>query len=94
MAIDKTNEWTTWQWVNTKIDKESLVLLKQIVNISKEDMEDYNWVMFKHAMDFFKECVSLKKPVPEHFFTILLTDLLTKDLIMFNNLLSTKFMKP
>jgi hypothetical protein len=94
MAIDKTNEWTTWQWVNTKIDKESLVLLKQTVNISKEDMEDYNWVMFKHAMDFFKECVSLKKPVPEHFFTSLLIDLLTKDLIMFNNLLSTKFMKP
>jgi hypothetical protein len=41
------------QWANAKIDKESFTLLKQIVNIAKEDMEDYHWVMFTHAMDFF-----------------------------------------
>jgi len=29
--------------------------VKQIVNISKEDMEDNNWVMLTHAMDFFKD---------------------------------------
>jgi hypothetical protein len=41
-AIDKTYEWATLRWANVKIDKESLTLLKHIVNISKEDMEDYN----------------------------------------------------
>jgi hypothetical protein len=40
--IDKTNEWAAWWWVNVKIDKESLTLLKQTINITKEDMEDYH----------------------------------------------------
>jgi hypothetical protein len=57
-------------------------------------MEDYNWAMFTHALDFFKENMSLKKPILEHFFPSLLNDLLTKDLVMLSNLLSTKFMKP
>jgi hypothetical protein len=35
-------------------------------------MEDYNLAMFTHAMDFFKECASLKKSIPKHFFTNLL----------------------
>ncbi len=39
--------------MNAKIDKGSLTLFKQIVNISKENMEDYNWAMFAHAMNFF-----------------------------------------
>jgi hypothetical protein len=43
-------------------------LLKQIVNITKEDMEDYHWAMFTHAMDFFQEWASLKKLTPKHFF--------------------------
>jgi hypothetical protein len=43
---------------NAKIDKESFALLKQIVNIFIEDIKDYNWVMFTHAMDFFNECTS------------------------------------
>ncbi len=51
--FDKTNEWGTWQWANVKIDKESLTLFKKIINIPKEDMEDYHWAMFTHAMDFF-----------------------------------------
>ncbi len=51
-TIDKTYEWATWWWVNEK-KKESFAILKQIVNIPKEDMEDYHWVMFTHAMDFF-----------------------------------------
>jgi hypothetical protein len=34
-----------------KIDKESLALLKQIVNIPKEDMEDFDWVMLTYAMN-------------------------------------------
>jgi hypothetical protein len=25
--------------------------------------------IFTHAMDFFKECASFKKPILEHFFT-------------------------
>jgi hypothetical protein len=40
--IDKTTEWVTWRWVNAKIDKESLILLKQTINILKENMEDYH----------------------------------------------------
>jgi hypothetical protein len=65
-----------WQWVNVKIDKESFALLKEI-NIVKKDMEDYHWVMFTHAMEFFQECASLKKSIEEHFFTSLLQDLST-----------------
>jgi hypothetical protein len=60
-AIDKTNEWVAWRWVNAKINKNSFVILKQTINIPKEDMEDYHWVMFTHTMEFFKECASLKK---------------------------------
>jgi hypothetical protein len=74
--------------------KKSLALFKQNVNISKEDMEDYNWAMFTHAMDFFKEWASLKKSIPKYFFTSLLNDLSTKNLVTCGNLLSTKFMKP
>jgi hypothetical protein len=43
---------------------------------------------------FFKEHVSLEKPILKHFFTSLLNDLSTKDLITLRNLLSTKFLKP
>jgi hypothetical protein len=50
--------------------------------------------MFKHAMDFFKERTSLKKSIPKHFFSSLLSDLSIKDLVTFGNLLSTKFLKP
>jgi hypothetical protein len=56
-------EWAAWQWANMKMDKENLFIMKQNVNISMDDMEDYNLVMFTHAMDFFKERTSLKKPV-------------------------------
>jgi hypothetical protein len=54
-------EYASWWWANAKTDKESLALLKQTVNIAKEDMEDYYWVMFTHVMDVFKEHESLKK---------------------------------
>jgi hypothetical protein len=40
--IDKKNEWAAWRWANVKIDKESLALPKQNVNIPKEDMEHYH----------------------------------------------------
>jgi hypothetical protein len=43
-------------------------------------MEDYNWAMLTHAMDFFKEHASLKKPIPKYFFTILFNDLLIEEL--------------
>jgi hypothetical protein len=53
--------------MNAKIYKESFPLLKQTVNIPKEDMEDCQWAMFTHAMDVLKECASLKKSIPKHF---------------------------
>ncbi len=68
-AIYKINERVMWQWANANINNESLALLKQIVNIWKEDMEDYHQPMFTHAMDFFKEHASLKKPIPKCFST-------------------------
>jgi len=40
--IDKTNEWAAWRWANAKINKKSLTLFKQIINILNEDMEDYH----------------------------------------------------
>jgi hypothetical protein len=57
-------------------------------------MEDYHWAMFTHAMDFFKERASLKRLILEHFFTSLLNDLSTKDLVTLGNLLSIEFLKP
>jgi hypothetical protein len=57
-------------------------------------MENYNWAIFTHAMDFFKKHTSLKKLIPKHFFTSLLNDLLTEDLVNLGNLLSIEFMKP
>jgi hypothetical protein len=56
-------------------------------------MENYHWVMFTHAMEFFQEHAGSRKPIPEHLFTNLLQDLLTKDLVSLGNLLSTKIMK-
>jgi hypothetical protein len=82
-VIDKTMEWAAWQWANAKIDKKSLSIMRQNVNISKDDMENYNLATFTHAMDFFKECANFKKPIPEHFFTSLLNKLSTKDLLTF-----------
>jgi hypothetical protein len=79
-VIEEIVEWTTWQWANAKMDKKSLFILKQIVNISKDDMEDYN-LAITHAMDFFKECAILKKPIPEHFFTSLLNNLSIETLL-------------
>jgi hypothetical protein len=41
-SIDKTNEWATWQWANANINKESLAILKQIINIQKKDIKNYH----------------------------------------------------
>ncbi len=92
-VIDKTMEWAAWWWANAKMDKKSLSIMRQTMNFSKDDMEDYNLAMFTHAMDF-KERANLKRPIPEHFFTSLLNDLSTKDLLTLENLLSTQFMNP
>jgi alpha-L-arabinofuranosidase len=92
-VINKTDEWAAWRWANVKIDKENLSLLKQIVHISKENMEDYNLAMFTPAVDFFKEHMNLKNTIPEHFFTSLLSNLSIEDLVTLCNLLSTEFMK-
>jgi hypothetical protein len=77
-----------------KINKENISIFKQTANISKEDMEDYNLAMFTHAMDFFREHANLKNLVPKHFFTSLLNDLSTYDLVTLGNLSSTKIIKP
>jgi hypothetical protein len=48
-------------------------------------MENYHWVMFTHAMNFFQEWASLKKPIPKLFFTSSLKDLLIEDLVTLGN---------
>jgi hypothetical protein len=68
-------------------------IIKQIINIPKEDMEDYHWAMFIHAMDFFKERTSLKKLILEHFFKKIFNYLLTKDLLTFVKEISINFIK-
>jgi hypothetical protein len=57
-AIVNIDKCMAWQWANAKINKESFVVLKQTIKISKENMEYYNWAMFTHAMDFFKKHAS------------------------------------
>jgi hypothetical protein len=57
-------------------------------------MELYNLAMFTHVMNSFKEHVSLKKPILEHFFTSLLNNLSIEDLLTLGNLLSIEFMNP
>jgi len=81
--------------VNAKIDKKTFTLLKQTLKITKEDMEDYHWAMFTHAMDFFQEWASLKKPIPKERKkkTSLLKDALMEDLVTLWNLLLTKYME-
>jgi hypothetical protein len=58
------------------MDKETLFIMRQIVNIFKNDMEDYN-LANTHAMNFSKEHANLKKLILEHFFISLLNDLST-----------------
>jgi hypothetical protein len=50
-------------------------------------MEDYKLVMFTHV--FLPRTHESKEADSMTFFTSLLNDLLTKDLVMFGNLLST-----
>jgi hypothetical protein len=68
--------------------------MKQSVNISKDDMEDYNLAMFTHAMEFFKKPTNLKKWILKHFFTSSLNDLSIEELLTLGNLLSIQFMNP
>jgi hypothetical protein len=50
--------------------------------------------MFKYMMEFLKQCASLKKPLPKHYFPNLLKDLSNEDLVTICGLLATKFGKP
>jgi len=78
-----------------KDDKKTFTLFKQTLKITKEDMEDYHWAMFTHAMDFFQKWASLKKPIPEERKKKknLLKDALMEDLVTLWNLLLTKYME-
>jgi hypothetical protein len=45
-------------------------------------------------MEFLKQCASLKKPLPKHYFTSLLKDLSNKNLVALCELLTIKIGKP
>jgi hypothetical protein len=77
-----------------KNKQRNISLVKQTINISKENVEDYKLAMFTHAMNLFKERANLKWSILKHFFTSLLSDLSIEDLVTLGNLLPTKFMKP
>jgi hypothetical protein len=59
----------------------------------KEDIRNYHWVMFKHAMEFLKQCPSLHKPFLQHYFISFMKDLLTKNLSAHYELLVRKIAK-
>jgi hypothetical protein len=63
------------------MDKENLFIMGRSVNISKDDMEDYNLPMFTHAMNSFKEHLSFKKPILEHFFHKLIEQFVNRKLV-------------
>ncbi len=42
-------------------------LLEEIVNILKEDMENYHWATFTHAMEFFKNGQVFKSQFQNNF---------------------------
>jgi hypothetical protein len=74
--------------VNIIIDKESLTLLKKIVNIPKEDMEYYHWAIFTH--EFFSRTCKFEETNSKTFFG---KNSLLHDFVSLGNFLSTKFMK-
>jgi hypothetical protein len=68
--------------------------LKQNPQSIAQDLKNYHWMMFRHMMEFLKQCTSLKKPLPEHYFISLFKDLSNKDLVTLCGLLATKIKKP
>jgi hypothetical protein len=92
--IDKTNDWAAWQWVNPKIDKKK----SYIAQTNCKHFQGGYGRLPSNDVDtchgFLPRIASLKQWIPKQFFTSLLKDLLTEDLVTFRNLLSTKFMEP
>jgi hypothetical protein len=50
--------------------------------------------MFKHAMEFLKQCINLKTPLLEHYFTSVLNNLSIEDLVTYCELLAREIAKP
>ncbi len=78
-----------WQWANAKINKKKSYNVQTNYKHYEGGYGRLHWAMFTHAMDFFQEWASLKNMIPKLFFTSLLKDLLTEDLVTLGNLLST-----
>jgi hypothetical protein len=62
--------------------------------IITQDIKDYHWAMFRHAMEFLKQHINLKKPLPEHYFTNILKYLSNGDLVALCGLLAIEIGKP
>jgi hypothetical protein len=68
--------------------------LRQNPQSITQDLKNYHWMMFRHMMEFLKQCTSLKKPLPEHYFISLFKDLSNKDLVTLCGLLTTEIKNP
>jgi hypothetical protein len=96
--MDNTYEWVVWQWANAKMKKQSPYITKKRSRPNsqpiKQDIKNYHWVMFKHIMEFLNQRASLKKSLPKYYFTSILKELSTKNLITFCELLAKEIAKP
>jgi hypothetical protein len=59
------------------------------LQLIEQDIKNYHQVMFRHAMEFLKQCASLKKPLPKHYFISFLKYLSNEDLVTLCGLLAT-----
>jgi hypothetical protein len=50
----------------------------------EQDVKDCHWATFKYAMEFFKQPVNFKKPLPKHYFANFFKDLSNEDLVVGN----------
>jgi hypothetical protein len=60
----------------------------------EHDVNYYHWVMFKHVIEFLRQCTSLKKPPPKHYFTSFMKRLINKRLHRPMWIISNKIIKP
>jgi hypothetical protein len=49
--------------------------LRPNLQLIEQDIKYSHWAMFKHVVEFWKQCTSLKTPFPKHYFISILKDI-------------------